>query len=232
MARRKPDAYHQMTDEEIIARLTRDEAVEILLKRYEGYLWQMARTRWEQTIGKEFVPLEDLVSAAKLGFIVAVREFNLSMGVKFLTYFVTVVNNHILKEIQNFMPLAFGNWGYKTAGEKEEITYVLKSIQSLNSHEDPHALDEDSPSLEEEIPDEAELEEQKRREIRWLLRNAVRHLPPAERQVITLIYGLRGGNPLSPKEVAKILGYTPKSVSVILNRATQRLKKILSEPLT
>jgi RNA polymerase sigma factor (sigma-70 family) len=231
MARRKPDA-NQMTDEEIIALLTRDEAVEILLERYEGYLWQMARTRWEQTTGKEFVPLEDLVSAAKLGFIVAVREFNLSMGVKFLTYFVTVVNNHILKEIQNFMPLSFGTWSQKTETEKEEIAQVLKSIQSLNNNDDPYALDEDTPLLEEEIPDGADLEEQERRELRWILRNAVRRLPPAERQVITLIYGLRGGNPLPPKEVAKILGYTPKSVSVILNRATQRLRKILSEPLT
>lgn len=218
----------RMTDEEILQKFPRNVAVEILLKRYESYLWKLAKTIWDHTLGNEYVPLEDLVSAARMGLVKAAYAFDPNKNVSFLTFLVTVANNQILHEVRNFMPISFKNLRTKTKEEKAEIAEVLTNMGSLETPAGESLDDgDDAELLCEKIADIRATEEMEKMVRHHTLRLAVKCLPPLERKVITLIYGLSDGMPKTFREVAQILGYPLKSIYNIHERALRKLRKML-----
>jgi RNA polymerase sigma factor, sigma-70 family len=211
----------KMKDEEIIKEMPYEEAVEVLMKRYEGYLHRLAETVWKETLGNLFVPREDLISAAKLGLAKAVKTYDPTKEASFLTYMVTVVNNCLRHEVRRYMPISLGKFECKTEEEKEKLGELLNSFISIEAAED-----DEERTQEEEIGEVCkELEEIEKR---WKIRQALKCLPPIEQKVISLIYGLEGNYPLTLKEVSRILGYTVPQVQYIHQRALKKLRSLLS----
>ena len=86
-------------------------------------------------------------------------------------------------------------------------------------------------SLMDVVSDDADLLEQvSTRESVARLRKAVdRCLTEQERQVVTLRYGLAGGEPLRQRQVAKDCGISRSYVSRIEKRALEKLREALEE---
>lgn len=220
-----PYEIERMSDEEILEKLPRNEAAEILLKRYENYLYRLAQTVWENTLGRDFVPFEDLLSTARMGLAVATNIFDHSKNTSFLTLLVNVVNNFLLKEVARYMPIKFGDWKKTSEEEKEKFAQILNSL--IGWEEASHAeTDEESVSIED-IPDPRGEDEWKALTDRWLIRASIRRLPPLEQQVITLAYGLDGGDPMPFNQIAQILGYSPQHIKNVHRRAIARLREWL-----
>ena len=77
--------------------------------------------------------------------------------------------------------------------------------------------DEDSVSYDLEL-----------REERRVVREAVAELSPRERELIELRYGLRGGDEMTQKEVADLLGISQSYISRLEKRILSRLKTELA----
>lgn len=56
------------------------------------------------------------------------------------------------------------------------------------------------------------------------INNILDHFKPLNRKIIVLLFGLDGSNPLTLKEVGKIVNLTPEMVRQIKNRTLQRIK--------
>jgi RNA polymerase sigma factor (sigma-70 family) len=217
-----PHEIERMSDEEILEKFPRSEAAEILLKRYENYLFRLAQTVWENALGRDFVPFEDLLSTARMGLAVAANIFDHSKNTSFLTLLVHVVNNLLLKEVARYMPIKFGYWKKASEEEKEKFAQMLNSL--VGWEEASHAEDEEESISIEDIPDPRGEDEWKALTDRWLIRASIRRLPPLEQQVITLAYGLNGGEPMSFAQIAQILGYSPQHIKNVHRRAIARLR--------
>lgn len=220
-----PYEIERMSDEEILGKFPRSEAAEILLKRYENYLFRLAQTVWENALGRDFVPFEDLLSTARMGLAVAANIFDHSKNTSFLTLLVNVVNNFLLKEVARYMPIKLGDWSKTSEKEREEFAQILNSL--IGWEEASHAENEEESISIEDIPDPRGEEEWKALIDRWLVRASIRRLPPLEQQVITLAYGLNGGDPMSFNQIARILGYSPQHIKNVHKRAIARLREWL-----
>ena len=60
-----------------------------------------------------------------------------------------------------------------------------------------------------------------------LLRQAVRELPPREREIITMRYGLEGRQELTQKEVAQKMGISQSYISRLEKKIMLKLRKEL-----
>jgi len=221
-----PYEVERMSDEEILEKFPRSEAAEILLKRYENYLFRLAQTVWENALGRDFVPFEDLLSTARMGLAVAANAFDHSRNTSFLTFLVNVVNRLLIKEVARYMPIKLGDWSKTSDKEKEEFAQILNSLMSWE--EASHTENEEESMSIEDIPDPRGEDEWKALTDRWLIRASIRKLPPLEQQVITLAYGLNGGDPMSFNQIAQILGYSPQHIKNVHKRAIARLREWLN----
>ena len=84
-------------------------------------------------------------------------------------------------------------------------------------------------SLMDVVSEDSDLMEQvsARETVEQLRRAVEENLTPQERQVVTLRYGLGGGNPRRQREVAEITGISRSYISRIEKRALQKLRKAL-----
>jgi RNA polymerase sigma factor (sigma-70 family) len=161
-----------------------------------------------------------------MGLAIAANVFDHSRNTSFLTLLVNIVNHLLLREVARYMPIKFGSWDKASKEEKEEFAQMLNSL--IGWEEASHAeTDEESISIED-IPDPRGEDEWKALVDRWLVKVSVRKLPPLEQQVITLAYGLNGGDPLPFYQIAQILGYSPQHIKKVHKRAIARLKEWLS----
>ena len=84
-------------------------------------------------------------------------------------------------------------------------------------------------SLMDVVSEDSDLMEQvsARETVEQLRRAVEENLTAQERQVVTLRYGLGGGNPRRQREVAEITGISRSYISRIEKRALQKLRKAL-----
>ena len=161
-------------------------------------------------IAKKFenthVDVEDLISIGTIGLIKAVNTFCPERNIKLATYASRCIENEILMFIR------------KTANQKQEI-----------SLDEPINLDGDGNELllgdilgtEEDMilrPLEEDVD-------LMVLRQSLRELPPREREIMNMRYGLEGQKELTQKEVAQKMGISQSYISRLEKRILQRLRK-------
>ena len=150
--------------------------------------------------------LEDLISIGTIGLMKAVSTYRLDKKIKMATYASRCIENEILMYIR------------KTAKEKAEV-----------SLDEPINMDGDGNELllgdilgtEEDVvskPMEEDVE-------LCVLRQSLRELPPRERDLINMRYGLEGRKELTQKEAAQEMGISQSYISRLEKRIIQRLKK-------
>ena len=152
------------------------------------------------------VNLEDLISIGTIGLIKAVGTYRTDKNIKLATYASRCIENEILMHIR------------KISGQKAEISLDEPINMDYDGNElllsDILGTDEDvvSSALEDDVD-------------LCLLRQALRELPPREREIVLMRYGLEGYKELTQKEVAQKMGISQSYISRLEKRIMQRLKK-------
>lgn len=179
-----------------------DEQAKQLLIEHNLRLVVFIARRFENT----GVNLEDLISIGTIGLIKAVGTYRRDKNIKLATYASRCIENEILMHIR------------KIAGQKAEISLDEPINMDYDGNElllsDILGTDEDTVSSA--LEDDVDL---------CLLRQALRELPPREREIVLMRYGLEGYKELTQKEVAQKMGISQSYISRLEKRIMQRLKK-------
>ena len=149
--------------------------------------------------------LDDLISIGSIGLIKGVESYSKSKGTTLATYLARCIENEILMYIR------------KNSGHHCEVSID----EPLNVDWDGNELLLSDILGSEEDTVSYELEQKEERRV---VREAVAELSPRERELIELRYGLRGGDEMTQKEVADLLGISQSYISRLEKRILSRLK--------
>ena len=179
-----------------------DERAKQLLIEHNLRLVVFIARRFENT----GVNLEHLNSIGTIGLIKAVGTYRRDKNIKLATYASRCIENEILMHIR------------KISGQKAEISLDEPINMDYDGNElllsDILGTDEDvvSSALEDDVD-------------LYLLRQALGELPPREKEIVLMRYGLEGYKELTQKEVAQKMGISQSYISRLEKRIMQRLKK-------
>lgn len=152
--------------------------------------------------------LEDLISIGTIGLIKAVNTYCPDRNIKLATYASRCIENEILMYLR------------KTTSLKSEISFD----EPLNVDWDGNELllSDILGSDGEEIGRGLEQEDE-----RGIVQGLVAGLPPREKQIMQMRFGLGGYREYTQKEVATSLGISQSYISRLEKRIIKRLKKDL-----
>lgn len=180
-----------------------EEAKSLLIEHNLRLVVYIAR-RFENT----GIPLEDLISIGTIGLIKAINTYRGDKNIKLATYGSRCIENEILMYIR------------KTAGQKAEVSLDEPINMDYDGNElllsDILGTDEDM--ILRPLEDDVDL---------CVLRQALQELPPREREIVLMRYGLYGYKELTQKEVAQKLGISQSYISRLEKRIMLRLRKEL-----
>ena len=206
-----PDVLpHPLPPEEeaaYIARLPDEEARTVLIERNLRLVVYIAK-RFEN-VG---TGIEDLISIGTMGLIKAVNTFRAEKNIKLATYASRCIENEILMYIR------------KNSGQRCEVS--LDEPLSVDFDGNEFLLSDILGNEEDNVSYELE-----KREERCLVRHAVASLPPRERELIELRYGIRTGEEMTQKEVADLLGISQSYISRLEKRILAGLREQLAGKL-
>ena len=161
-------------------------------------------------IAKKFdntgVDMDDLVSIGTIGLIKAVGSYNPDKNIKLATFAARCIENEILMHLR------------KTSKTRSEISLD----EPLNVDWEGNTLllsdilgtDADCVYNDVESSDECRI-----------LRNTFEKLPPRERQILSLRFGLYGKDEMTQKEIADMMGISQSYISRLEKKIVENLKK-------
>ena len=154
------------------------------------------------------VNLEDLISIGTIGLIKGVNTYRRDKNIKLATYASRCIENEILMYIR------------KISNQKTEVSLDEPINMDYDGNElllaDILGMDEDM--ILRPLEDEVDL---------CILRQAVKELPPREREIIYMRFGLCGRKEQTQKEVAAQMGISQSYISRLEKRIMSRLRKEL-----
>ena len=195
-----PSPLSQEQEAEYIAHLNDEQSRAALIEHNLRLVVYIAK-RFEGT----GTGIEDLISIGTVGLIKAINTFRADKSIKLATYASRCIENEILMHLR------------KHSNQRCEVSIDEPLNVDWDGNElllsDVLGSEEDSVSYELE-----------QREERRIVRAAVAELDPRERELIELRYGLRGGDELTQKEVADLLGISQSYISRLEKRILSRLR--------
>ena len=152
------------------------------------------------------VNLEDLISIGTIGLIKAIGTYRRDKNIKLATYASRCIENEILMHIR------------KISCQKTEISLDEPINMDYDGNELllSDVLGTDENTVTGRLEDEVDL---------ILLRQALGELPPREKEIMVMRYGLEGRRELTQKEVAGVLGISQSYISRLEKRIMLRLRK-------
>ena len=158
------------------------------------------------------VGLEDLISIGTIGLIKGVNTYDGEKNIKLATYCSRCIENEILMYIRK-------NTYLKAEVSLDEPINVDWDGNELLVGD---VLGSDPDSVSKDIEENEE---------RTMVKRLVGELPERERQIIELRFGLRGGQELTQKEVADMLGISQSYISRLEKKIIERLKERIENSL-
>lgn len=151
------------------------------------------------------VSTEDLISIGTIGLIKAVGTYRSDKNVKLATYASRCIENEILMHLR------------KLAGRRTEVSFdePLSSDWDGNELLLSDILGTEPDSVMRPIEDDVD---------RMLVHHALERLPPRERQIISLRFGLGLPECMTQKEVAELLGISQSYISRLEKRIIARMR--------
>lgn len=178
-----------------------DGAKQLLIERNLRLVVFIAR-RFENT----GVNIEDLISIGTIGLIKGINTYRRDRNIKLATYASRCIENEILMYIR------------KIANQKNEVSLDEPINMDYDGNElllsDILGTDEDM--ILRPMEDDVDL---------FLLRQAVEQLPPREKQIVQMRFGLGGEKELTQKEVAEKLEISQSYISRLEKRIMLKLRK-------
>ncbi len=191
-------------ESELLGRLGTDESIsQVLIERNLRLVVYIAK-KFENTNAD----IEDLISIGTIGLIKAINTFDPTKNIKLATYASRCIENEILMFIR------------KNSSRRTDL-----------SIDEPLRVDWDGNELllsdvlfsgDDEVYDAVEHDEDY-----MLLRRAVESLPERERVIITLRFGLYGGNERTQAEVAEMLGISQSYISRLEKKILKELRQMI-----
>ncbi len=165
-------------------------------------------------IAKKFdntgIELDDLISVGTIGLIKAVGSFNSSKQIKLATYASRCIENEILMYLR------------KTTKSRNDVSLD----EPLNVDWDGNALllsdvlGTDSEVVYKDIENQVEKD---------ILRQSLMILPPRERQIVKMRFGILGTKKKTQKEIADMLGISQSYISRLEKKVMTKLRKEISK---
>ena len=178
-----------------------EEAKQLLIEHNLRLVVYISR-RFENT----GVNLEDLISIGTIGLIKAIGTYRRDKNIKLATYASRCIENEILMHIR------------KIANQKTEVSLDEPINMDYDGNElllsDILGTDEDM--ILRPLEDDVDL---------CVLRQALSQLPPREREIVAMRFGLEGRKELTQKEVAQKMGISQSYISRLEKRIMLRLRK-------
>ena len=157
--------------------------------------------------------IEDLISIGTIGLIKAVTTFCPEKGIKLATYASRCIENEILMYLR------------KTSNLKAEVSLDEPLNVDWDGNElllgDVLGTDNDEISRGIEAEDEHNI-----------LKNLVMSLPPRERQIMEMRFGMFGYEEYTQKQIADCLGISQSYISRLEKRIIDKLKKSIEKAVT
>ena len=151
------------------------------------------------------INLEDLISIGTIGLIKAIGTYRRDKNIKLATYASRCIENEILMHIRKIAPLK------AEVSLDEPINMDYDGNELLLSD----ILGTDEDMILRPMEDEVDLR---------ILRQAVRQLPPRERQIVVMRFGLEGQQELTQKEVAQKMGISQSYISRLEKKIMGKLR--------
>ncbi len=150
--------------------------------------------------------IEDLISIGTIGLIKAVNTFKADKNIKLATYASRCIENEILMYLR------------KNASQKNEIS--IDEPLNIDWDGNELLLSDVLGSDYDEIGRGVEQEDE-----RSILNSFVKCLPPREKQIMEMRFGMNGYEEFTQKEVADTLGISQSYISRLEKRIINKLKK-------
>ncbi|MBR3864858.1 MAG: RNA polymerase sporulation sigma factor SigE [Clostridia bacterium] len=195
-----------------------NEKIALLMGGDEGIRSQLVEhnLRLVVYIARKFdntgVELDDLISVGTIGLIKAVNTFNADKKIKLATYASRCIENEILMHLRKVVRFR----GDVSLDEPLNVDYdgnelVLSDVLGTDN-------DCVFTTIESSIDEE-------------LLQKALSILPTREKQIMALRFGLYGGDELTQKEVADMLGISQSYISRLEKKIVKKLRKEMNKML-
>ena len=155
---------------------------------------------------------DDLVSVGTIGLIKAVNSFKPDKKIKLATYASRCIENEILMYLRRLVRL------------RSEVSFdePLNTDWEGNELLLSDILGTDSDAVYKDIENGVEKE---------LLRGALARLPERDRTIMTMRFGLDGGEERTQKDVADLLGISQSYISRLEKKIIARLKSEMSKQI-
>ena len=196
-----PPPLSKEREAELLKHMEEESARQELIEHNLRLVVYIAR-RFENT----GINIEDLISIGTIGLIKAVGTYRADKNIKLATHASRCIENEILMYLR------------KNANRRGEVSFD----EPLNTDWDGNelllsdVLGTDADVVMRPIEEDVD---------RSLLAAAIDLLSPREKQIITMRFGLGGGNEQTQKEVADQLGISQSYISRLEKRIISRLKK-------
>ncbi len=154
--------------------------------------------------------IEDLISIGTIGLIKAVGSFCPEKGIKLATYASRCIENEILMYLR------------KTNNLKTEIS--LEEPLNVDWDGNELLLSDVLGSDSDEVSKEIETEDEHN-----ILKKMVLSLPPRERQIMEMRFGMFGYEEYTQKQIADCLGISQSYISRLEKRIIDKLKKSIEK---
>lgn len=202
-----PPPLTQEEETQLIERLGSDaEAKKILIERNLRLVVYIARKFESTSVG-----IEDLISIGTIGLIKAINTFKSDKQIKLATYASRCIENEILMFLR------------KNNGMKNELS--LDEPLNIDYDGNELLLSDVLGTENDYVYKSIEESEDKK-----MIARAIAGLNSRDRQIIELRYGInRGGNELTQKEVADMLGISQSYISRLEKKIIVQLKDFLTK---
>ena len=202
-----PQPLSREREAELIARMGQgDFAVRQTLIEHNLRLVVYLARRFENT----GINMEDLISIGTIGLIKAINTFRADKNIKLATYASRCIENEILMYLR------------RTVRLKSEVSFDEPLNTDFEGNELllSDILGTSAESVYGNLESSAEKE---------LLKEALKKLSERERKIMFLRFGLNGGEEMTQKDVADLLGISQSYISRLEKKIIQRLRKEISK---
>ncbi len=204
-----PLPYSPEEENAMLGRLSAgDEAVKSSLVEHNLRLVVYIARKFDNTGADS----DDLVSVGTIGLIKAVNSFKPDKKIKLATYASRCIENEILMYLRRLVRL------------RSEVSFdePLNTDWEGNELLLSDILGTDSDAVYKDIENGVEKE---------LLRGALARLPERDRTIMTMRFGLDGGEERTQKDVADLLGISQSYISRLEKKIIARLKSEMSKQI-
>ncbi len=196
-----PQPLSAEEEQELVAQMKEDESKKTALIEHNLRLVVYIAKKFENT----GAGIEELISIGTVGLMKAINTFCPEKNIKLATYASRCIENEILMYIR------------KTSVQRREVSID----EPLNIDWDGNELllsdilGSDSDAVCRQLEEAEE---------KAVLRAAVSQLKPREKTIIELRFGLKGGQELTQKQVADLLGISQSYISRLEKKIIARMK--------